>query len=270
MKSSYRPQETSLHKHAKSPYIIQTVSRALDLLEQFQLDENELGVTELSRRMKLHKNNVFRLLATLESRDYVEQNQSTGNYHLGFKNLELGQSILRQSGILRQSRSTLEELTAGSGETSYVAVLRDFRSVYLDSVESVLPLRVVPRLGSSFPAHCTATGKVQIAEYSSDLLASTLNGSELQRFTAKTRTDPHDFLLELEQVAVQGYAIEDEELYEGVRCVAAPIRDYTKKIIGAISISGPAIRLTDQRLESELISMVLKSAGELSARLGCR
>lgn len=270
MKSSCSIQPKLLHKHARSPYIIQTVSRALDLLEQLRHEENELGVTELSRRMNLHKNNVFRLLVTLESRNYVEQNQSTGNYYLGFKNLELGQSLLRQSGLLRQSRSTLEALTAQSGETSYVAVLRDFRSVYLDSVESSLPLRVVPRLGSTFPAHCTATGKVQIAEHSSDQLAAVYASARIERHTTRTCTDPETLLGELRQIALQGYAIEDEELYDGVRCVAAPIHDYTRMIIGAISISGPAVRLTDQRLTDELIPLVIKSAAELSVKLGFR
>ena len=88
----------------KSEYIIQAVSHALDLLEQFHDEVDELGVTELSKRLKLHKNNVFRLLATLESRGYIEQNKATENYRLGLKALELGQTFIKQMGLLRQAK----------------------------------------------------------------------------------------------------------------------------------------------------------------------
>jgi DNA-binding IclR family transcriptional regulator len=259
-----------LNKNSKAPYIIQTVSRALDLLDQFRYDESELGVTELSRRMKLHKNNVFRLLATLEAHDYIEQNSSTGNYHLGLKNLELGQIILRQRVLLRQSRSVLEKLTAESGETSYIAVLKEMRTVYLDGVESSLPLRVVSRLGSSFPAHCTASGKVQIAEFPGGWFAKVYKRQELERCTGKSITDPVLLQTELQQIAMQGYAIEDEELYDGIKCIAAPVSDYTRKIIGAVSISAPSMRLTDQRLADELIPLIIRVTAELSAKLGYR
>ncbi|MBI5655942.1 MAG: helix-turn-helix domain-containing protein, partial [Geobacter sp.] len=108
-------------KKDKAEYIIQAVDHALDLLEQFHDDVDELGVTELSKRLKLHKNNVFRLLATLESRGYIEQNRVTENYRLGLKTLELGQTFIKQMGLLRQSRPVLEALVRECNETTYVA-----------------------------------------------------------------------------------------------------------------------------------------------------
>ena len=96
----------------KSEYIIQAVSHALDLLEQFHDEVDELGVTELSKRLKLHKNNVFRLLATLESRGYIEQNKATENYRLGLKALELGQTFIKQMGLLRQAKPILEKMVS--------------------------------------------------------------------------------------------------------------------------------------------------------------
>src|SRR5262245_65654933 len=98
-------------RREKSNYIIQSVSHALDVLEQFFQDADELGVTELSKRLKLHKNNVFRLLATLEARGYIEQNKSTENYRLGLKCLQLGQTFIHQMGLLLQSKTILEALT---------------------------------------------------------------------------------------------------------------------------------------------------------------
>lgn len=256
-------------KKEKSSYVIQTVSHALDLLEQFKGEEIELGVSELSRRLQLHKNNVFRLLATLESRNYIEQNRSTGNYRLGLKNLELGQTMIRQMGLQSQARSVLESLAAQLNETSYVAVLRDAHVVYLDVVESTRPVRVVPRLGSWLPAYCTAAGKVHLAHMTSTELSLHLP-AELQHYTPRTITDPAELQLQLRQVEEQGYAIDDEELDAGVRCVSAPIWDSSRKVVGAVSICGPTMRFTDERLNDEVIPSVKQGVGEISARLGYR
>ncbi|WP_298438524.1 IclR family transcriptional regulator [Geobacter sp.] len=255
-------------KKDKSEYIIQAVDHALDLLEQFHDDVDELGVTELSKRLKLHKNNVFRLLATLESRGYIEQNRVTENYRLGLKTLELGQTFIRQMGILRQSRPVLEALVAECNETAYVAILKEQSIVYLDVVETDMTVRVVPRVGSRLPAYATAAGKVQIASLTDEELDSFFPNKELKGFTPNTITDKDTLKKELKRVVEIGYAIDNEELDIGVRCVAAPIRDYTRRIIGAVSLSGPSMRFTDERMEKELIPLVRKAADEISMKLG--
>lgn len=255
-------------KKEKSEYLIQSVSHALDLLEQFHDEVDELGVTELSKRLQLHKNNVFRLLATLESRGYIEQNKVTENYRLGLKTLELGQTFVKQMGLLRQSRPILEEVVRECNETSYVAILKDFNIIYLDVVETDLTVRVVPRVGSRLPSYCTAAGKVQIAHLSDEEIDEYFPTRELKPLTANTITDREELKKQLKQVAEQGYAIDDEELDVGVRCVSAPIRDYTRRIVGALSISGPAMRLSLERLEKELIPLAIKSADEISTKLG--
>ena len=254
-------------KKDKSEYIIQAVSHALDLLEQFHDDVDELGVTELSKRLKLHKNNVFRLLATLESRRYIEQNRATENYRLGLKELELGQTFFKQMGLLRQAKPILEKMVTDCNETSYVAILKDGFSVYLDVVETGLTVRVVSRVGSRLPSYCTAAGKVQLAYLSEEELESVLP-RELKSFTPSTFSDREEFKRHLREIAEKGFAIDDEELDPGVRCVAAPIRDYTRRIIGALSTSGPSMRLSNERIEQELVPLVTEAAEELSTRLG--
>jgi len=229
---------------------------------------DELGVTELSKRLDLHKNNVFRLLATLESRHYIEQNRVTGNYRLGLKTLELGQNFIKQMGLLRQARPVLEQLVRDCNETTYVAILKEFQIVYLDVVETDMTVRVVPRVGAQLPAYCTAAGKVQIANLSDEELAKFIPAKELKRYTPNTVTDREALKKQLKQIVEQDYAIDDEELDLGVRCIGAPIRDYTRRIVGAISISGPSMRLTDERMEKELIPMVKKAAEEISGKLG--
>lgn len=255
-------------KKEKSEYLIQAVSHALDLLEQFHGETDELGVTELSKRLKLHKNNVFRLLATLESRGYIEQNRVTENYRLGLKTLELGQTFIKQMGLLRQSKPVIENIVSTCNETTYIAVLKEFHIIYLDCVETSKTVRVVPRVGSRLPAYCTAAGKVQIAHMSSDELDQYLPAAELTRFTPNTITDRDQLKKHLAQIAEQGYAIDNEELDDGVRCVSAPIRDYTRRIIGAVSISGPSMRFTDERIDKELIPLVINAAEEISTKLG--
>jgi len=255
-------------KKEKSEYIIQAVDHALDLLEQFHDDVDELGVTELSKRLKLHKNNVFRLLATLESRNYIEQNRVTENYRLGLKTLELGQTFIKQMGLLRQSRPVLEALVRECNETTYVAILKDFHIVYLDTVETDLTVRVVPRVGSRLPAYCTAAGKVQLAYMTDEELDNYIPGKELKRYTSNTIIDKDILRKHLAVVAEQGYAVDNEELDSGVRCVGAPIRDYTRRIIGAVSISGPSMRFTDERIDKELIPLVKKAGEEISTKLG--
>lgn len=252
----------------KSEYIIQAVSHALDLLEQFHDDVDELGVTELSKRLKLHKNNVFRLLATLESRGYIEQNKATENYRLGLKALELGQTFIKQMGLLRQAKPILEKIVDGCNETAYVAIFKEGYIVYLDVVETNLTVRVVSRVGSRMPAYCTAAGKVHLAFMSDEEVEEILPAREFKSYTPNTITDRETLRTQLRQVAEKGFALDDEELDLGVRCVAAPIRDYTRRIVGAISVSGPTMRLEDSRIEKEIIPLVLESAEELSARLG--
>lgn len=255
-------------KKDKSEYIIQAVSHALDLLEQFHGDVDELGVTELSKRLKLHKNNVFRLLATLESRGYIEQNRATENYRLGLKSLELGQTFIKQMGLLRQAKPILERMVKECNETSYVAIFKEGYIVYLDVVETDLTVRVVSRVGSRLPAYCTAAGKIHLAYMSEEEVDSLLPTREFKGYTPTTITDKEKLKAELRQIAEQGYSIDNEELDLGVRCVAGPIRDYTRRIVGAISVSGPSMRIGDDRIEKELIPLVLHASEDLSTRLG--
>lgn len=255
-------------KTEKSSYVIQTVEHALDLLEQFHDDVNELGIAELSRRLKLHKNKVFRLLATLESRHYIEQNTATENYRLGLKNLELGQAVIKHMGLIRLARPVQETLVRKCKETSYLATMKGFQIVYLDAVESELPLRVVPRIGERLPVHCTAAGKVMASSLNEEVLREYMRTKDLKKYTANTISDPSELAAQLRDVACLGYAVDDEELDAGIKCVGAPIRDYTRQVIGAISISGPTGRLSPERMNQELIPLVKTAAEEISNRLG--
>ena len=253
----------------KSNYIIQSVSHALDVLEEFHGDVDELGVTELSKKLKLHKNNVFRILATLQSRNYIEQNKASENYRLGIRCLELGQTFIHQRGMLKQANPVLQELAEKTGETSYVSIMRGNEVVYLDSVEPKTTVRVVSRLGFHMPTHATAAGKVLVAFESEEDLRKRFSG-ELKSYTKNTFRTVEELFRDLEAVREKGYATDLEEFEEGLRCVASPIRDYTRKVIGALSVSGPAHRLADEKIQTIFGAEVVRLGKELSIRLGFR
>ena len=253
----------------KSNYIIQSVAHALDVLEEFRGDMDALGVTELSKKLKLHKNNVFRILATLQSRNYIEQNKTNDNYRLGIKCLELGQTFIRQRGLLKQAKPILQELAEKSGETSYISIARGNDVVYLDAVETSSTVRVISRVGFHMPLHATAAGKVLVAFESEEELRKRFGG-QLQRFTKNTIGNIEDLLKNLDVSRQKEYATDLEEFEEGLRCIASPARDYTRKVIAAISVSGPAHRLSDEKIEQTIGPEVVRCAKALSTRLGYR
>lgn len=253
-------------KKAKSDYLIQSASRALDILEAFTPTEGSLGVTELSRKLRLHKNNVFRLLATLETRGYVEQDKERGTYRLGIKPYEVASVFLHHLDIRRQAQPVLQSLARQLSETVYLAVRHGDSVVYVDVAETEEPIRVATRLGARLPAHATAAGKVISAHLSREKFDE-LFPPTLVPLTNKTITDREALFSQLVRVADDGYAVSDEEELSGVRSVAAPVWDFTKQVAGAVECVAPAFRMGDERIQA-IVHQILDAARELSVRIG--
>ena len=258
-------------KRPKGEYAIQTVTHALELLETFATEE-ELGVTELSHRLGLHKNNVFRLLATLEQAGYVEQCPRTDRYRLGARCIELGQSFARNRSLIRQARPLLEELAQETGEASHGAVLRDFEVVHLEGVVADRLVQPSLRVGKRLPAHCTALGKVLLGcapkglqeTYDRQVIAT----ERLEGRTPTTLTDPAKLLEHLRMVGGQGYAVDVDECEVGLACAAAPVFDASGRVVAALSVSGPSFRLGAERVVSRIAPLVVAVAERLSQGLG--
>ncbi len=255
-------------KREKSNYIIQSVAHAIDVLEQFNGETDELGVTELSKRLKLHKNNVFRLLATLEARGYIEQNKATENYRLGLRCLHLGQTFLDQLGLLRQARPVMDTLSRKCRETVVLGLLRKTEVVLLHAVEADQPVRVVTLLGSPLPLHCTAVGKAHLAFDLADRAEGGLPDS-LPRHTERTITKRTELVAELKRTVERGYALEAGEYLADLAAIAVPIRDYTRAVVGSLAIVAPEYRLTPERIDKEIAQATIRAGRELSTRLGC-
>ncbi len=256
-------------KREKVNYLIQSVSHALDILESFTKTERELGVTELSKRLGLHKNNVFRLLATLEHRGYIEQNRETENYRLGPKTLQIGSIFIEQRECRRQARPILEGLMAATSETAVVAVLRANKVIYMDGVEADRTVRAISRVGAMLPAHCTAVGKAQLALLTSVDVEKLYQDPNLEQLTPHSLKTRDALLADLADIRQRGYAVENEECDMDVRSVAAPVRDFSKNVIAAIGIVAPASRLTDEKLaRGGVLARLDEAASALSRKLG--
>jgi len=258
-------------KKDKSEYTIQTVANALRLLEEFH-DEEELGVTELSNRLELHKNNVFRLLATLEQRGYIEQRRETDRYGLGPACLALGQSFLDSRDLLRRARPNLVGLAQDTGESVNLGVMKGFEVVHLDGVASSALVGSPSRIGVGLPIHCTALGKVLLAcshervreEYDRSLAPQ----ADLERRTRRTIVDRSKFFEQIRTVAVQGHALDLEECADGLACAAAPVFDASGEVVASISVSGPAFRLPERTLLDRIVPPLTAAADRLSRDLG--
>jgi DNA-binding IclR family transcriptional regulator len=258
-------------KKAKSEYSIQTIVNAFGVLEAFA-DSEELGVTEISRALGLHKNNVFRILATLELRGYIEQRPGA-RYRLGTRCLELARAFNRAGGdLLRRGRVVLEGLARETGETVHLGVLREFWVVHLDGIEGRHLVRVASRVGERLPAHCTALGKVLLACAGEPLLRDfdrRIGGdAALERRTPATLVDRDKLLEHIQGVGVRRFALDLEECEPGVCCAAAPVFDESGRVVAAFSVSGPTTRLDAEALLGRLGKAVTTAADRLSSELG--
>lgn len=255
-------------KKEKADYIVQSVDRALDILESFDFSEEELGVTELAHKLNLHKNNVFRLLATLEVRGYIEQDRKSGNYRLGIKTFEIANVFLHHLGLRRQARPILEELVSRCDETANLAVLDGSDVIHVLMHETSQTVRIVLRLGQRLPAHCTAGGKAQLAFESADRLQFLFRDKPLRKLTDNTIASSEALREHLREVAKVGFALDNEEFELGVRCIAAPVKDYSHKVVASVGLSGPLSRFSMERIEKELVPLVKEAAEKISERLG--
>lgn len=255
-------------KKKKDEYAILSILKCMELLEMFcKTEQMELGVSDLSKKVGLSKNQVFRILMTLTGRGYVEQNRATQNYRLGPKVVELCRAFTRNATITRFAHRFLEEFRSKVGETVLLGVPNGQKAVCVDLVESPEPVRVVTQIGSPMPYHATALGKAQLAFQDDDDVDRRLP-KELSRHTPKTVVDRKKVMEQLQEIAKNGWALEDEEYLDGVRAIAMPIYDYTPQVVGSVSVAAPSYRMSEGRIRAEILPELKLVALHLSQRLG--
>ncbi len=250
-------------------YRSQVLDRTFQILDILADDGLGQGVTELAEKLSLHKSTTHRLIMVLESSRYVEKDSATGKYRLGSRILELGLSALSRLDIYEVARPHLRHLVAESGETAHIGVMRNGEIISIVNVESTQALRTPSAIGTSHPAHCSSLGKAILAFSSEDAVDAFLKGRTMEAYTRNTITSAEGFLKEIEAIRQIGYAIDDEEREEGLRCIGAPVWNSAGEVIAAVSIAGPVFRITRDRTSS-LAAAVERTAGRISAALGHR
>ncbi len=255
-------------KTQTSEKLVQSVERTLGILEVMASTGQPMNLSEISNQLNLKVSTVHRLLKTLISKGFAEQDPYTGKYQLGMKTFHIGNSALYALDVRYTARPYLKSLVEKYGETANLAVLERGSVVYIDQVESDKMVKMMARLGVRSPSHSNAVGKVLLADAIHTELYRYFREHSLEKYTANTICKKEELKKELLKVNKQGYAVDLEETEAGIRCVAAPIYNHRKKAVAALGISGPSYRISMDYLNQKLVPAVKENCLEISYRLG--
>lgn len=249
-----------------SPRTIHAVERACAIIEALE-QEDSLGVTELADELGVTKGTVHTHLVTLVQEGFVTQ--TNGKYRLSLRFLGLAQRIKEKIGIYDLVTNQLDELAQVTGERAQFAMPEKNRAIHVYRAKGEDAIRSSIAVGKYEYLHCIAIGKAMLAYFSESRIDEVIEQEGLPAATDETITDQDELKEELANIRSQGYAIDDQERVRGIRCLATPLRSEDGDVYGAISISGPARRMTNERLDSELRDELLRTANiiEVNAEL---
>jgi len=246
---------------------VQSVDRAITVLEVLA-DAGEAGVTDIARKLGVHKSTAFRLVAALEKRGLVEQNSERGKYRLGMGILHLAGATTASLDLVQESRPLCRALAAQTNETVNLAILSDGLALYLDQVSGSSALQSHNWVGQRIPLHATSNGKVLLSGLPDSEVARIVR-RPLRAYTAETITAMKGLLAVLAAVRAEGHAVAVDEFEIGLTAVAAPVRDFHGDVIASVSVSGPTFRLDSDRLDG-IVDNTKRTAASISTRLGWR
>jgi IclR family transcriptional regulator, acetate operon repressor len=248
---------------------VQSIIRALSLLELLAEDDEGYRLTDLAERTGLSPSTVHRLLTTMEERRFVQFDASDGMWHVGRQSFSVGAAFVRRRNFVAQALPFLRRLRDDTRETVNLGVADEGEVVILTQVESREIMRAITRAGGRAPVASSGIGKAILATYSDDDLAAIVQRHGLRRMTPKSIIGAGNLRDALKRVRKQGYAVDDEEFAIGMRCIAAAIYDEHGEALAAISASGPATRIPNERL-ADLGRMVVGTAQEITKAVGGR
>ncbi|MBX9587939.1 MAG: IclR family transcriptional regulator [Hyphomonadaceae bacterium] len=255
--------EEALSKQTGS---VQALDRGLALLE-IVAQADGLSLTSIAQRAGIAPSTAHRILATLKASGFVQCDEARGGYLIGVRAFKVGNAFLRNRKLVDVGRSILHELMRASGETANMGIENDGYIVFVAQIESHDAIRAFHRPGARGAMHASSLGKAILATLPEKSVTQVLHRVGMRRFTERTIVDPQILLGELELVRKRGWAIDDEERADGMRCVGSAVFDENGEAVGAISVSGPTVRVTEERL-GELGPLVKRAAAELTARIG--
>ena len=245
----------------------QSVSRALSLLSKLAEEPEGLNLSELARRVKLAPSTAHRLLTTLQLDRFVRFEE--GRWLVGVQAFNVGSSYMRSRDISHMARPYLRMMMQETGETSNLALLDNNGSslMYVSQVECPQLMRALSKPGAKAPWTCSAVGKICLAHLKPTIANQIISQSGFTQFTRKSIMDESVFLREIGKAKQLGFAVDEEENSDGLRCIASPIFDEASNVIGALSVSGPSVRIEEQKLPN-FGRATLRTAKELTRALG--
>ena len=246
--------------------VVQSVLRALDILCYFQ-DNEELGISEISRMIGLGKSTVYALVNSLVCRNFLEQSPISRKYRLGIRNFELGRYTQQRMDLRRGASPIVMEVLGKFHETVHLAAHDQGEVVYIESYRVPDVTILYTQTGRRAPMHCSSVGKAMLAFLPGSYLQQYVLNQPLKALTKYTITEPEALLRDLKQVREQGYATDDQEIEMDLRCIGAPIFDFSKSVIGAVSICGPIYRMGDMRMK-EIAPEIVRCSRLISYRMG--
>ena len=245
-----------------------TLRRALDVLEVLGTAEPDgLAAAELARRLGINRVTAHRILQSFCARGYVRQEGSGKPYRLGLRLLELGEEIVANLDVASVARPFLQELVDRTKETAHLAVLNNAEAVYVAKVESRHAMRLVSHIGSRVPLYCSALGKALLATCSDTDLDRLVSQQSFDPRTPRTISDPVGLLRDVSRIRRQGFAVDMAENERGVHCVGAAVLGRRGEGIAAVSVSGPAERITRKSIDDYAV-LVMDAAQAMGAELG--
>lgn len=245
--------------------VLQTVDRALQLLEILAEHPQGLPAKELEGILELNKITIHRLVTTLESRGFIEKVGS--NYRIGLKMVELSSIKLNSIELKTEAAPYLRELVNILKQPVQLAILEGNEAIFIEKIQSVNSLRMYSQIGRRIPLYCSGVGKVLMLQDTDEEVLAKLSKGAFKKFTHTTLESPQEVLEEVRTARESGYAVDNEEHEEGIFCMAVPIYDYRGKIIAAISTAGQNKAFIENPDEDSL-ALMKKTAAEISKRLG--
>jgi IclR family KDG regulon transcriptional repressor len=246
---------------------VQSLGRAFAILEEVARHREGIGLADLSKLVGLHNSTTFHLAKTMVSLGYIRQEKDSKRYRVGRPLFALAASALDEIEMVNVATPVLEDLSRETGESSHFSVRMGDAVVVIARTGGPGAFQLADRVGVVRPAHCTALGKVILASLRDDQLNRFLERVELKPSTEKSITEIPALLREIAEVRRTGIAYDEGEFNLEVRCIAVPVKDFTGKVIGALGISGPIWRLSNQALQSRA-KIVQAAANRLSAAFG--
>jgi DNA-binding IclR family transcriptional regulator len=245
---------------------VKSVLRAIRILESFNNEEG-MTLTQIGKRLGLPKSSVHNILSTLVAERILEKDSDGPRYHLGLKLFELGDKARSNLEVRKRATPFLKILNNQLDETVHLTVLEEGEVLYIECFESTKRLRTYSVIGVRAPLHCTSVGKAILAFLPKEEIEKIILKKGLQKFTENTIVNTEKLLKELEGIRKRGYAVDNMEHEEHVRCIGAPVFNYEGRVFASISVSGPSQRVTFDKMPV-VAKMVMSATREVSRRMG--